>query len=384
MTEKKIMSDPEPNFRRRSWRMHAENILANVPVIGVSLLQGMEASPLLMVAAVGVLAALFRYGDKSERKVIAHDSKNQDLSFFEETVINNLGKKTGSSSVKVISAAAANGIEDNFSDKNALLNVVVNARDVVVIYQDKFKDNLSVEERLACIAHEFGHFACDSLFLKKIRVAFRKSAAIAIPVGVFSTIFPISPVLGAAIGVVAYGYTTYKFRMLDAIFQPHIENRADKVAVSLGADPLALVTALRKLDEISILKAEDAVRQERSKIKKASASINLFVDRQFSHMPKREHARQKWRRFPKEVLRILSGISHPLSEVRLLRLAEIARRQGRGEGEINQALWGEIPKFIPPARALSELPPLKDPGHRDLARRRVRVDQQSRAGWSVK
>lgn len=93
-----------------------------------------------------------------------------------------------------------------------------------------------------------------------------------------------------------------------------LEYQADKGAVKLGANPLALVTALRKLDTL----------QTRS-IEKAWGGKE--------NMPQADLIDRAWKR---------ATTTHPATAQRIGRLSALARRQGFGTEAIDKAIQGPL------------------------------------------
>ncbi|QQG35347.1 MAG: M48 family metalloprotease [Micavibrio aeruginosavorus] len=93
-----------------------------------------------------------------------------------------------------------------------------------------------------------------------------------------------------------------------------LEYQADKGAVKLGANPLALITALRKLDTLQVRSIEKAYGG------KENVPQPDFIDR-------------AWKR---------AISTHPATESRIGRLTAIARQQGYGDNEILKAAQGPL------------------------------------------
>ena len=105
---------------------------------------------------------------------------------------------------------------------------------------------------------------------------------------------------------------TFTNRFLTGTFSRSNEYQADRGAVLLGADPLALITSLRKI--ITVV--------ERSKLKAYNGDV-----------PKPGMLAATWKKVTS---------THPTPDRRYARLADLARTQGRSEAEIEKAIKGPI------------------------------------------
>lgn len=94
-----------------------------------------------------------------------------------------------------------------------------------------------------------------------------------------------------------------------------LEHHADSGAVELGADPLALITGLRKLEMAQKNSLEAAFKAEGRKMPKPG-----FLSRQWEN----------------------ATSTHPATESRIKHLAGIARKKGANEADIEQAVNGKI------------------------------------------
>lgn len=93
-----------------------------------------------------------------------------------------------------------------------------------------------------------------------------------------------------------------------------LEYQADKGAIKLGADPLALVTALRKLDTLQIRSVERAWGGK-------------------ENMPRIDMIDRAWKR---------ATATHPATAQRIGRLSDLARRQGYSAEAIDSAIHGPL------------------------------------------
>lgn len=93
-----------------------------------------------------------------------------------------------------------------------------------------------------------------------------------------------------------------------------LEYQADKGAVKLGANPLALVTALRKLDTLQTRSIEKAYGGK-------------------ENVPQPDFIDKVWKR---------AVSTHPATEKRIGRLTAIARQQGYGDSDIISATQGPL------------------------------------------
>jgi heat shock protein HtpX len=102
------------------------------------------------------------------------------------------------------------------------------------------------------------------------------------------------------------------FKVINARFSQHHEFQADRGAVVLGADPLALITALRKI----------TIVQEQS----LKAAVG-------DKMPKKGALMTAWKK---------ATSTHPTLEKRIARLQKMAKQQGRSDADITAAVKGAI------------------------------------------
>lgn len=101
-------------------------------------------------------------------------------------------------------------------------------------------------------------------------------------------------------------------KLISSAYSRSMEYHADEGAVALGADPLALVTGLRKIEQV--------VKQSKEE---------YFGDR----MPQKGELSKAWAR---------ATASHPPTEKRVARLVEMAEKQGISKAKINAAAYGAI------------------------------------------
>lgn len=114
---------------------------------------------------------------------------------------------------------------------------------------------------------------------------------------------------------------TSSARVISGSLSRRMEFHADRGAVDLGANPLALVTALRKIETV-----------HKQSLEKAYGGS----------LPKKGFLARIWQR---------ATITHPSTERRVRRLCDMARRKGYGEAEIKVA--AEQPISIAPGHELS-------------------------------
>lgn len=115
--------------------------------------------------------------------------------------------------------------------------------------------------------------------------------------------------LGAALASTAASVYS---KVVKANFSKANEFQADRGAVVLGADPLALITALRKIELVS----------ERSQAEAFGGEV-----------PKKGMLTKAWKK---------ATATHPVTDARIKRLANMARAQKRSETDIHVATKGEL------------------------------------------
>jgi heat shock protein HtpX len=101
--------------------------------------------------------------------------------------------------------------------------------------------------------------------------------------------------------------------IVSSTFSRSMEYQADRGAVELGGDPLALITSLRKMTRIQEMSREE-----------------LFEGKK---PPELGALRKAWQKL---------NASHPTLEKRTGRLADMARKQGKSEALINRAAYGPV------------------------------------------
>lgn len=101
-------------------------------------------------------------------------------------------------------------------------------------------------------------------------------------------------------------------KVIGGAFSRSMEYQADEGAVALGADPLALATGLRKIEKVV----------ENSKLEAFDGKL-----------PKKGSLSKAWAK---------AVSSHPSTENRVKRLAEMAKKQGVEQAKIDQAAFGKI------------------------------------------
>ena len=102
-------------------------------------------------------------------------------------------------------------------------------------------------------------------------------------------------------------------KLISKRFSRHHEYQADRGAVALGADPLALITALRKITTIS----------ERS----------IAATYGENALPKKGYLTSAWKK---------ATATHPELDKRIARLSKMAKNQNASEASIQQAVKGDL------------------------------------------
>ena len=164
-----------------------------------------------------------------------------------------------------------------------------------------------------------------------------------VSIGVLAAANPI-PVLTAV--AIEHGFF-WSANFINKSLSRRHEYQADRGAVALGADPLALATSLRKLTAV----------MERDEPELAS-SLNVHKGSFFARIGKRFE---------------LLYASHPSTELRCKKLAKMAAKQGRSTEEIEQALTGEVD--------ISALPPKSSLFQESVDKEKGGVSTQKKTGF---
>lgn len=126
-------------------------------------------------------------------------------------------------------------------------------------------------------------------------------------VGIISLFKPIFlPIYAATVGI------DVTAKIMSSNFSKDMEFQADRGAVALGADPLALATALRKMQTVNELSIKGAMGGE---------------------MPKKGFLSKTWK---------MMTATHPSVDARVKRLGRMAKKQGRSAEDIEAATKGKI------------------------------------------